>query len=61
MVRILALVTLLLVVGGGCTWQANNAGEAVTINPFAAGSGQVISPANDRYYMNGEPMDMRNR
>ncbi len=60
MLRILAMVTLLIpFVAGGCTYQANNASQAVSVNPFALGSGQVISPANDRYYMIGEPMDMR--
>ena len=60
MLRILAVVTLLIpLVTSGCTFQANTASQAVTVNPFAFGSGQVVSPANDRYYMNGEPMDMR--
>ena len=60
MLRILAVIAILLPFAvGGCTWQANNASEAVTVNPFAAGSGQVISPANGPGYMNGEPMDMR--
>ena len=65
MLRILAMIVLLLLVAaGGCSfgpYQANNASQGVDINPFALGSGQVISPANDRYYMNGEPMDMRTR
>jgi hypothetical protein len=64
MFRILAVVTVLLpFVAGGCSYgpfQANNASQGVDINPWACGSGQqVISPANDRYYVNGEPMDMR--
>ena len=38
----------------------NNASQAVDINPFAWGSGQqVISPANDPGYVNGESMNMR--
>ena len=60
MLRILVVVTLLLLfVAGGCTWQANNASEAVTINPFDLGSGHVVSPANGPGFMNGEPTDMR--
>jgi len=49
-------------IAGGCTWQANNASQAVDINPFAIGSGeQVVSPANSFGYVNGVPQDMRNR
>jgi hypothetical protein len=60
MLRILAMVTLLIsLVASGCSFQPNGASQAVTVNPFEWGSGQVVSPANDRYYMNGEPMDMR--
>ena len=63
MLRILAVVTvLLLALTVGCSWgpwQANSGSEAVTINPFAWGSGQVVSPADGPGYMNGEPMVMR--
>lgn len=62
MLRGLTVFTLLiLLVAGGCTFtgQANNASPGLTVDPFAYGSGQVVSLANDRYYINGEPMDMR--
>jgi hypothetical protein len=49
MVRILTALALLLPLGAsGCSnWQANNASQAVDINPFALGSGQpVFTPAS---------------
>jgi hypothetical protein len=66
MFRILAALALLLpLVAGGCSfgpWQANNASQAVDINPWALGSGQsVFSPANGPGYINGEAQDMRRR
>jgi hypothetical protein len=62
MFRILvALTSLLPFVAGGCTFQANNASQAVDFNPLAIGSGQVFSPANGPGYMNGEAQDMRRR
>jgi high-affinity K+ transport system ATPase subunit B len=60
MLRILAVVTLLIpLVTSGCTFQANTASQAVTVNPFAFGSGQVVSPANGYGYVDGVPTDMR--
>jgi len=61
MLRILAALALLLpFVAGGCTWQANNASQAVDIDPFAIGSGQsVFSPANGPGYINGNAQDTR--
>ena len=63
MFRILVVLTLLLpFVAGGCTFQANNASQAVEFNPLAIGSGQsVFSPANGPGYINGESQDMRRR
>jgi hypothetical protein len=64
MLRILAIVMILLPVAGvcGCSWQANNASQAVNFDPTLIGSGQqVFSPANSFGYGNGESMDMRNR
>jgi hypothetical protein len=49
MPRILTVLMLLLpLVASGCgTWQANNASQAVDINPFALGSGEsVFTPAS---------------
>lgn len=48
MFRVLAVVALLLLLlAGGCAWQANNASQKVDINPFAWGSGQpVITPSS---------------
>ena len=48
MFRILAVLALLLpFIAGGCTFQANNASQAVDFNPFAIGSGQsMLSPAS---------------
>ena len=61
MLRILAALTFLLpFVAGGCSWQANNASQAVEINPAAIGSGQsVFSPANGPGYINGTAQNMR--
>ena len=61
MLRILAALTLLLpFVAGGCTWQANNASQAVDFNPFALGYGQsALSPANGPGYINGTAQNMR--
>jgi hypothetical protein len=63
MFRILAALALLLpFIAGGCTFQANNASQAVDFNPLAIGSGQsVFSPANGPGYVNGEAQDMRRR
>jgi hypothetical protein len=63
MVRILAVLALLFpFIAGGCTFQANNASQAVDFNPLAIGSGQsVFSPANGPGYINGEAQDMRRR
>jgi hypothetical protein len=63
MFRILTvLAALILLTAGGCTFQANNASEAVTVNPLYVGSGQsVFSPANGPGYINGEAQDMRRR
>jgi hypothetical protein len=59
--RILVMVVLLLpFVAGGCSWQANSASQAVTVNPLAWGSREpVVSPANTYGYVNGEPLDAR--
>ena len=56
MLRILAALAVLLpIVASGCAWQANNASQAVIVNPLLIGSGeQVISPA-------GGGDDMRSR
>jgi hypothetical protein len=60
MIRILAVVTLLCpLIAVGCTFQPNTASQAVTVNPFAIGSGQVVSPANSPGYVDGAPMDAR--
>jgi hypothetical protein len=63
MFRILAARALVLPLVGGCSfgpWQANNASQAVDVNPWAFGSGQsVFSPSNAPGYLNGEAMDMR--
>lgn len=63
MLRILAVLTLLiLLAAGGCVFQANNASQGIEVNPFKWGSGeQVVGPANDSDYANGEPVDMRSR
>jgi hypothetical protein len=63
MFRILVALALLLpFMAGGCTFQANNASQAVDFNPLAIGSGQsVFSPANGPGYVNGEAQDMRRR
>lgn len=47
-----AMLLIALVTCGcpGCTFQANNASEGVTVDPLQMGSGQVVSPATDRYY-----------
>ena len=61
MLRIFAVVALLLPFAAvGCTWQANNASQAVEYNPFGIGSGQsVFGPANGPGFINGESQDMR--
>lgn len=60
MLRVLAIVVLLLPYAVGCTWQANSASQAVTINPFAWGTGEsVVGPADSYGYVNGEPLDAR--
>ena len=57
------LILLIPIVASGCAGcQPGGSGsQAVDINPFAAGSGQVITPANGPGYMDGEPMDMRHK
>jgi hypothetical protein len=62
--RLLAAVVLLwpLAGVGGCTWQANSSSQAVSINPFALGSGEpVLSPANGPGYRDGEAQDLRTK
>jgi hypothetical protein len=63
MFRILVALALLIpFMAGGCTFQANNASQAVDFNPLVIGSGQaVFSPANGPGYVNGEAQDMRRR
>jgi hypothetical protein len=64
MVRKLAIIAVVIcpvvLISGfaGCSWTGQPGGsgsEAVTIGPGG------IQPANDWRYMNGEPMDARNR
>jgi hypothetical protein len=43
--RLLLVMFLLSLVAGGCSWQGNSGSQAVTIDPFAWGSGrQMVSP-----------------
>jgi hypothetical protein len=57
MIRLLAVVMLLIpLVASGCTFQANNASQAVTFDPSQQ---QMFSPADGPGYMSGEPMNMR--
>lgn len=64
MFRIFAvLIAVLPVFASGCGgWQANNASQAVDINPFNWGSGSpVFSPSNSPGYTDGMAQDMRRR
>jgi hypothetical protein len=60
MKRYLAIIAILipLVASGcaGCTWQANNASQAVDYTP-----GKGLSPANGSGYMDGVPQDTRTK
>jgi len=57
--RLLTVAALLLLVSaGGCTWQANNASQAVDIDPWC---NPVVTPANGSGYVDGAPQDMRTK
>jgi len=61
---LVAAALFLPLLAGGCSWpwQANNASQAVDVNPWLLGSGQsVFSPANGPGYVGGDAMDMRSR
>jgi len=53
----IALVLMPVVASGcaGCTWQANDASQAVTYTP-----GEGLRPANGPGYLDGVPQDLRN-
>jgi hypothetical protein len=62
--RLLAMLAVLLPLAAavGCVGQPSRASQGIEVNPFNWGTGQqVVSPANDHNYLNGEPMDMRRR
>jgi hypothetical protein len=52
----------MIVLSGGCTWQANKGSDAVEINPLNYGSSTpMIQLSNAPGYMNGQAFDMRSR
>jgi hypothetical protein len=57
---IISVMPLVLCGCAGCQ-PGGSGSQAVDVNPFAAGTGQVVTPANGPGYMDGEPMDMRHK
>ena len=60
--RLLAVAAFLCTLTGCSGWQANNASEAMDVNPLGFLSGEpTFTPANGPGFVNGDSLDMRTK